>query len=302
MTLSRQAYDDERPRHAVELEAFEIGQYPVTVAEYACFVEAEGYREERYWETEAARAWLRGEEAGGGALESLLELRQSLLDSGQPLEHWAEEWSWTPQTLEGWRTLTAASEEEAREMLRPIYADRSRQEPAWWDDAAYTGPNQPLVGVTWYEARAYCAWLSELVGHPCRLPSEAEWEAAVRGGRMRRYPWGHRFDPTRANTVEGRVLRTTPVGVYPHVGPLGLWDGAGNVWEWTTTLYKPYPYRAEDGREDLTAPGWRVLRGGSWGSDRRFARCAYRTGLHPGNFSYFVGFRVVFPGSPLVES
>jgi formylglycine-generating enzyme required for sulfatase activity len=294
----RQAHDDERPRHAVELEAFEIGRYPVTVAEYACFVEAGGYRNERYWETEAARAWLRGEETGSGALESLLEQRQWLLNSEHPLEHWAEEWGWTPQTLEGWHTLTMVSEEEAREMLRPIYVDRSRQEPAWWDDAAYNGPNQPVVGVTWYEARAYCAWLAEVTGQSCRLPSEAEWEAAVRGGRMRRYPWGHRFDAGRANTVEGRVLRTTPVGVYPRgVGPLGLWDGAGNVWEWTTTLYEPYPYRAEDGREDLDVPGRRVLRGGSWSLSRRLARCASRAHYHPGLFFSNVGFRVVFPGS-----
>jgi hypothetical protein len=116
----RQAYDDERPRHAVELEAFQIGRYPVTVAEYRCFVEADGYRNEQYWETEAARAWLRGEETEGGALEAWLETRQWLLDSEHPLEHWARERSWTPQTVEAWRTLTAASEEEAREMLRPI--------------------------------------------------------------------------------------------------------------------------------------------------------------------------------------
>ena len=168
-------------------------------------------------------------------------------------------------------------EEEARAALRPAYAERSRREPALWDDAAYTGPNQPVVGVTWYEANAYCAWLSEMVGHPCRLPSETEWEAAARGGRVRLYPWGYRFDPARANTVEGRVLGTTPVGLYPRgVGPLGLWDGAGNVWEWTSSLYQPYPYRPDDGREDTSASGRRVRRGGGWSNNGRLARCASR--------------------------
>jgi formylglycine-generating enzyme required for sulfatase activity len=155
-----------------------------------------------------------------------------------------------------------------------------------------------VVGVTWYEARAYCAWLADVAGHPCRLPSEAEWEAAVRGGKTRRYPWGQRFDPARANTVEGRVLRTTPVGVYPQgVNSVGLWDGAGNVWEWTAPLFEPYPYQAEDGREDPSESGRRVLRGGSWVTLRRDARCAYRNDAHPDDFYNTVGFRVVFPGS-----
>ena len=299
----RQAYDNERPRHPVQLAEFRIGRYPVTVAEYRCFVEAGGYREERFWETEAARAWLRGEEVEGGALERLLELRRWYLDSDHPLEHWAKEFGWRPQMLEAWRTLTAMSEEEAREALRPIYAERSRGEPAWWDDATLIGANQPVVGVTWYEANAYCAWLAEATGQPCRLPTEVEWEVAVRGGKARLYPWGNRFDAGSANTVEGRVLTTTPVGVYPQgVGRLGVWDGAGNVWEWTTTLYRPYPYRADDGREDAAASGRRVLRGGSWSNNRRLARCAYRTNDHPVYFTGLNGFRVVFPGSPPSDS
>jgi formylglycine-generating enzyme required for sulfatase activity len=294
----RQAYDDERPRHRAHVAGFWIGRYPVTVGEYRCFVDAGGYTAERHWETEAARAWLRGEEVEGGALERLLEVRQTLLDSGRSLEDWAKELSWTPQTLDTWRRLTAMSEEEAREALRPIYAERSRREPAWWNDAAYTGANQPVVGVTWYEARAYCAWLAEVTGQACRLPTEAEWEVAVRGGGMRLYPWGHRFDASRANTVEGRVLSATPVGIYPQgVGPLGLWDGAGNVWEWTSSLYQPYPYRADDGREDPSTSGLRVLRGGSWSDFRWNARCASRADDLPDDFYYSVGFRVIFPGS-----
>jgi formylglycine-generating enzyme required for sulfatase activity len=295
----RQAYGDERPRHKVALAEFHIGQYPVTVAEYRCFVEAGGYRDGRYWKTEAARAWLRGEEVEGGAMEGLLENRRILLESNRPLEDWAKEYGWTPQTLETWQALTAMSEEQAREALRPIYATRSRREPYLWNDAAYTGPNQPVIGVTWYEANAYCAWLAEVLGCPCRLPTEAEWEAAVRGRGARLYPWGNRFDVSRANTVEGRVLGTTPVGVYPDgVGQSKVWDGAGNVWEWTSTLYRPYPYQADDGREDPSASGRRVMRGGSWGSAGRAARCGFRGNDFPdGFYSLDFGFRVVHPGS-----
>jgi formylglycine-generating enzyme required for sulfatase activity len=299
----RRAHGDERPRHRVRLETFFIGQYPVTVAEYRSFAEAGGYRSEQYWQTEDARAWLRGDEIEGGALAGLLERRQWLLDSDRPVEHWARKWSWTPQTLESWRRLTAMNEEEAREALRPIYAERSRAEPAWWDDANLTGANQPIVGVTWYEARAYCAWLSEIMGQTCRLPTEAEWEAAVRGSRPRVYPWGSRFVASKANTVEGRVLGTTPVGVYPQgAGSLGVWDGAGNVWEWTSSLYQPYPYLGDDSREDPSVSGPRVLRGGSWSYDRSDCRCAYRDFFDPLSFNYDIGFRVVFPGSRPSES
>jgi formylglycine-generating enzyme required for sulfatase activity len=84
------------------------------------------------------------------------------------------------------------------------------------------------------------------------------------------------------------------VGVYPQgVNKWGVHDGAGNVWEWTRSLYQPYPYVAEDGCEDQGAEGNRVLRGGSWDFDRGYARCAYRYGLVPDLFDYNLGFRVV---------
>jgi formylglycine-generating enzyme required for sulfatase activity len=289
-----QAYDRERPRHEVELDSFWIGKYPVTVMEYRCFVRAGGYENQTLWKSEEGRAWLRGDEVELETLERVLELRRWLLDVGFPAGSREGKESWIPEDFQPWEAMTAATEEEARHKLRDSYYNRSREHPAWWDDAALTGSNQPVVGVTWYEAQAYCAWLSEVSGRPYRLPTEAEWEAAVRGRKMYRYPWGYGFQPARANTVEGRVLSTTPVGVYPRgVGPMGLWDGAGNVWEWTSSLLAPYPYRGSRGREDQTASGPRVMRGGSWLIHRRNARCAYRNAFLPSGFYFNLGFRVV---------
>jgi len=76
-----------------------------------------------------------------------------------------------------------------------------------------------------------------------------------------------------------------------------VWDGAGNVWEWTSSLYQSYPYRPDDGREDPSASGRRVLRGGSWGNNGRLARCAARSADHPVGYNAHGGFRVVLPGS-----
>ena len=150
-------------------------------------------------------------------------------------------------------------------------------QPRVWDDSRFNRPNQPVVGVSWYECLAYCNWKRATTNVPYRLPSEAEWEKAARGSDGRLYPWGDKFDASRLNIGEGDqfVWSTTPVGVYPTgVSPAGCLDMAGNVWEWTSSLWgknvdKPdfkYPYQPDDGRENLEAgdESLRVLRGGSW--------------------------------------
>ena len=188
--------------------------------------------------------------------------------------------------------------------MKKSYGNRPADRPTYWDDPRFNQPSQPVVGVTWFEARAYCLWLEDrwraagdaaepplAPGQRVALPSEAAWERAARYPRGGRYPWGRRWSPERANTAEGRVLRTTPVGVYP-AGATGhgIHDLSGNVWEWTASLYRDYPYRADDGREDPGAEGPRVVRGGSWYSYRRVARCASRSRDHPVNFGSFWGF------------
>ena len=160
--------------------------------------------------------------------------------------------------------------------------------------------DHPMVWVTWHDAVAYCNWLAETTGKPYRLPGEAEWEKGARGTDGLIYPWGNRWDAKRCNTPEGGKSGTTSVGAYPEgASPYGLLDMAGNVWEWTRSLYKEYPYRADDGRENPDAWGDRVVRGGSWDHDQNYARCACRDGYVPDDWLNCVGFRVAAsPGSP----
>jgi formylglycine-generating enzyme required for sulfatase activity len=155
--------------------------------------------------------------------------------------------------------------------------------------------NHPAFGVLWEGAVAFCDWLSRETNQPFRLPTEAEWEKAARGTGGRIYPWGDDPpDEERCNSGN-YVGDTTTIGRYSPQGdsPYGCADMAGNVWEWCQSLYLPYPYQADDGREDLQAGRPRVLRGGCWWSEPTFVRSAYRTRGHPGyGYRLTDGFRV----------
>jgi formylglycine-generating enzyme required for sulfatase activity len=218
-------YQDETPQHLVELSAYYIARFPVTVAQFRVFVQESGYQAQGPWE------------------------RISRLD------------------------------------------------------------NHPVVGLTWYDAQAYCGWLTEELRawketpEPLarllrkerwlvRLPTEAEWEKAGRGIDGHIYPWGDEIDPNRANYDETNIGGTSAVGCFPGgASPYGVLDTSGNVFEWCHTLYKPYPNKLNDGREGLDSEGLRVLRGGEFSLSQWDVRCACRFRGSP-DFRSSVGFRV----------
>jgi formylglycine-generating enzyme required for sulfatase activity len=166
------------------------------------------------------------------------------------------------------------------------------ESPIKWDEQiAY--PNRPVVGVSWYEAVAYCAWAN------VRLATEAEWERTARGLLARRCPWGDTApDSTRANSSETQLGHPTPVGLYPcGATPDGVEDLAGNVWEWTADIYHsrdflfaPVPFKARSADEDRQNS---ALRGGSWNDDHECLRAAYRIRFEPSFRDATCGFRAV---------
>ncbi len=162
----------------------------------------------------------------------------------------------------------------------------------------------PVQHIDWYGAQAFCAWITDTTGHIVRLPTEAEWEKAARGVEGRRYPWGDAPpDASRCNygTPRGSL---TAVGQFSPAGDsaYGCADMAGNVWEWTASLWGRdwraaeygYPYSATDGRESLDADvAWRrVVRGGSYADDAMLVRCACRLGFSPYTHNVAIGFRI----------
>ena len=269
---------EEKEQHPVTLPTYYIARYPVTQTQFATFVQAGGYAEARYWpEAQAAGVWREGKVKG----------------------RWDDE---------------------------PRIGPEPFSEP-------YNLPNHPVVGVTWYEALAFGRWVEEPLqvessklpvwqagqvvevdfgpgALTVRLPSEAEWEKAAawvppsvspgggeaEGGRKRRYPWGDKADPERANYDQTGIGTTSAVGAFPDgVSAYGVEEMSGNVWEWTRSRYKEYPYQADDGREDATGGDdvSRVLRGGAFSYNVVDARCAYRDRSNPYFHSGDVGFRVV---------
>jgi formylglycine-generating enzyme required for sulfatase activity len=240
----------------LKIEAFYLAAYPVTVAQYRPFVEAGGYRQDRYW-TEAGCRF--------------------------------------------------------RDKYKIIAPDA-------WDDPRWSLDNHPVIGVSWYEAVAYCRWLDERlheaervpVGLVLRLPTEAEWEWAARGPEGHRWPWGDEWQAGHCNGEEAKLGRTSAVGSFAagasHVWRnLGakltaiepcqdtLFDMVGNVWEWCSTRWQDtYPLPdldSEWGRDYLEGDEVRVLRGGAWWTDQAVCRGAARFRIFPVAGSSVGGFR-----------
>jgi toxoflavin biosynthesis protein ToxD len=168
--------------------------------------------------------------------------------------------------------------------------------PRGWVGFRYpdTLDNHPVVGVSKKDAEAYINWINGLSGKHYRLPTEEEWEYACRGNDGRIFPWGNIFDPWRCNTSESERKGTTAVDYYSPSGnsPFGVMDMVGNVWEWTSSIFRPYPHLPNEGLGDPTTRPNYVIRGGSWYYSRKLARSAAREAMQAEHASAQLGFRL----------
>ena len=180
-------------------------------------------------------------------------------------------------------------------------AFRTNGRPYVWADLEPPAErlDHPVTLVRWEDAAAYCAWLTVASRREVRLPLEAEWEMAARGGlEGKRYAWGDRLEPGRGNFAgqgSGDANGTTACGTYPPNG-YGLIDITGNVWEWVHDWYGAGYYASSPPRTPQGPPDGilRLVRGGSWlAAEPRMLTCGYRHKVPPDTYSYSIGFRVV---------
>lgn len=235
--------DNEKWAHAVEVAPFHMGVAPVTVADYAAFVDDGGYDVAALWSPDGL-AW-----------------RQR---TGATAPRY-------------WRRGSGGWEERHFDRWRPI------------EEVA----DHPIVHVCFWEAEAYCTWAGR------RLPTEAEWEFAATTDRVGTkrwwYPWGERDAAPGDAALDGRAGWTVPVGDHAEAdGPWGHRQLIGNVWEWTSSSFEPYPHFEPDAYRDNSEPWFgsrKVLRGGSWATSSRYVRSTFRNYFPPDRRDVLAGFR-----------
>jgi len=271
----------EKPTHIVDLEAFQIGQFPVTNAEYALFIEAGGYEDKRWWYTNEILSWENGKLIFEGQIEMWRAYRKAFFDySTQELVQISPYFS---QTLD---VLIQSHELDDRDFeiyLQKRFSERTHMtNPLFWSDVRFSNPSQPVVGVTWYEVRAYCRWLSAQTGYTIELPTEQQWESAARPSNS---------SNEIGNTRKSHILCTSPIGIYPP-NYRNLFDIVGNVWDWTNTIFGVYPHikHPNDGINDYTF--LRIIRGGCWLHYDDASQATFRGNNYPYGQYDDVGFRI----------
>jgi formylglycine-generating enzyme required for sulfatase activity len=250
--------DKKVPAHNVLVDAFYIGKYPVTNADYKRYVDDVGYE---------------------------FELPEGKRDHPVVDISWHQARDYAAWA--GMRLLTEAEWEKAASWSDDTRAERRADKVAHLRRQAKTQKGKGR----------WPRFMEHLVK---RGETGKEVEGQVIESKKQVYPWGNEFDPSQCNTREAGLDDTTPVGMYSPDGdsPYGCADMVGNVWEWTSSLYRDYAYQADDGREDISLFGYRVVRGGSFFSHQGTARSADRFGLGPYFCNLYRGFRVGMSANP----
>src|SRR5262245_4899336 len=267
------AFDNEKWAHAVEIKPFRIARAPVTNGEFLAFVEDSGYRKAQFW-SESGWRWLEGNASADLERSFAKFFNENINESREPLDF--------KERLE-----------------HPIYWQREtngRWRQRVFDQYVPLNENLPVVHVSWYEAEAYCNWANR------RLPTEAEWEVAASAEpapngvneHRHHFPWGDDPPtPERAN-LDWRSGLAEVSAYASGDSAFGCRQMIGNVWEWTTDNFSPYPGFIIDPYKEYSKPWFgthKVLRGGCWATRSLLIRNTWRNFYTPDRRDVWAGFR-----------
>jgi len=303
---SEHGRDNEKPPVQVELQAFSVAFATVTNAEYRCFIDRGGYRDECWWPG-VAGDWVRGEwrdqtiidwwQDRFTAIRQIIEKHESDPDRLTAMREHDLFSGLTPAQLETWLNNGKVPIETADHWLEQQYGKGDpRSEPEYWRDTRFNQAAQPVVGITVFEAEAYTRWIAHHTNRPLQLPTEAQWEAAARGTQARLWSFDEAIEDAteQYNHESTHLRRAAPAGCFPAGDSVeGLLDIAGNVWEWTATNYV-----GNLSVEAVTAVASgsdsvpRVLRGGGYIDASFGCRPACRGDFAPGSRDDDSGFRL----------
>lgn len=217
------SYPDVLPRQEVEVETFWIGQFPVTNAEYACFIAADGYEDPRWWVGEAAQRWWRGEGTDDAEYQQECEWYERFGQQPNLLEELRSTSLMPERNYHRWKQLLSLSRDRFLAVMASEHAGGAKRLPRYWRSNWHHSQSEPVVGISWFEASAYCLWLGNLMNTSFRLPRISDQMA------MRQLV----PHDLAGNVRSLRLLRLCPVTVFPaRLDTAEVYDVAGNASEW----------------------------------------------------------------------
>ncbi len=243
-----------------------VGIFPVTNREYSYFIQDDGYKDQSNWIGDS-KLWFDSDRKIQAICDYWLNIQKKINDNAESFYKLCREKKFDKKQIANLVYFKTISQSEIEAIIHDLYSDAKMFAPSWWDNLECNNPSQPVVGVSVYEALAYCEWLSKKTGKRYRLLTNDEWETAAHAKSIT-YSYGRDFDEKQCNTRESNLNRVIPVGICEkNKTSEGVYDLTGNVFEWTSSLYR----KAE---EKLVFKHY-ICKGGSWIQDKGRANSEY---------------------------
>lgn len=267
--LSGQVYDRVIEPKVVAISSntnLKVGIYPVTNLEYSYFIDDGGYYNTEYWESIDSLNWLDFDTRVKSICNFWYKIQDKLNSDKDRFFQFCIKNNFDKELIAQFSFFKAIPKEDLELMVKDLYSEEKNRKPLMWDIPTYNNPSQPVIGISIYEAFAYCCWLSKKTQKKYRLLTNEEWES-VAEATYKAYVYGNTFNMTISNTNESNLKKILPVGICQYnISKDGVFDLTGNIFEWTSTVY----------REELDDMFKQyVCKGGSWIQDSLRAKSNY---------------------------